>query len=186
MALVESKMLPLGTKMPSFNLKDTEGQFINSVNFKNSRGYLVIFMCNHCPYVKHIRRELSQLTKTYIAKSFTVVGINSNDAKNFPDDSPEKMALEKKEQKYDFPYLFDETQDTARAFNAACTPDFYLFGPDKTLVYRGQFDGSRPGNAIAVTGADLKSAMDKILEGHTIIENQKPSIGCSIKWKQTS
>ena len=183
MARTESKMLALGTKAPSFRLPDTEGKWVSFDEYTNQPGYLVIFMCNHCPYVVHIADVLSQVTREYSQKGIAVFGISSNDIQNYPDDSPEKMAIEKKKRAYAFPYLFDETQKVARAYDAACTPDFYLFDKNKSLVYRGQFDNSRPGNSVPVTGTDLKSALDALLSNSPISPNQKPSLGCNIKWK---
>jgi peroxiredoxin len=183
MALTPSKMLALGTEAPAFRLPDTEGHLVGLENYPEARGYLVMFICNHCPYVKHIRQELGRLTSEYMEKGISVFGINSNDVVNYPDDSPEKMRSEKKLAGYSFPYLFDETQSVAKAYDAACTPDFFLFDSHHKLVYRGQFDESRPGNRIPVTGSDLKSAFDAVLGGWAPDTNQKPSVGCNIKWK---
>lgn len=184
MARTESKMLALGTSAPHFSLKDTNGRVVSLDDYQNNPGLLVMFICNHCPYVKHIRKELTALTSEFMKKGLGVVGINSNDVDNYPDDSPEMMALEKKEQGYEFPYLFDETQDVAKAYDAACTPDFYLFDQDKKLVYRGQLDDSRPGSSLQVTGKDLRNAIDSLLAGRPIEGPQKPSLGCNIKWKE--
>jgi peroxiredoxin len=183
MALTPSTMLPLGTAAPDFQLPDTNGKIVSLADFKNAPALLVIFMCNHCPYVIHIRPGLAQLAHDYVAKNVAVVGINSNDAKNYPDDSPAKMKSEVKNAGYIFPYLFDETQAVAKSYRAACTPDFFLFDRGRRLVYRGQFDGSRPGNGIPVTGKDLRAAIDAVLAGKPTSEFQAPSIGCNIKWK---
>jgi peroxiredoxin len=183
MAVTASEMLPLGTSAPGFSLPDTEGKIVSLDDFTEAKGILVIFMCNHCPFVKHILDGLVELIKDYQRKSIAVVGINSNDVVNYPDDSPEMMAKAAKESGFSFPYLYDETQEVAKAYRAACTPDFFLFDSDKTLVYRGQMDDSRPGNGIPVTGADLTAAIDAVLEGKPVSEEQKPSIGCNIKWK---
>ena len=183
MARTESKMLALGTTLPVFKLKDTDGKLVGPEDFKNAKGYLVMFICNHCPFVIHIRKTLSEMTQEYIDRDIATFGISSNDIEMYPEDSPDKMALEKKNYNYRFPYLFDESQDVARAFHAACTPEFYLFDSSKKLVYRGQFCDSRPSNGVPVTGKDLKLAMDNLLAGREISEVQKPSMGCSIKWK---
>jgi peroxiredoxin len=183
MAVTASEMLPLGTSAPDFNLPDTEGKLVSLNDFKEARAFLVIFMCNHCPFVKHILHSLVVLIKEYQAKGIAVIAINSNDVVNYPDDSPKMMAKLVTEANFTFPYLYDETQEVAKAYRAACTPDFFLFDSNKTLVYRGQMDNSRPGNGIPVTGANLTAAIDAVLEGKRICEEQKPSIGCNIKWK---
>jgi peroxiredoxin len=183
MALTPSTMLPLGTKVPSFRLPDPQGKYVSSEDFRNAPALLVAFICNHCPYVKHIRAEFAKVAREYQAKGVGIVGIMSNDLGISPDDSPEKMAEEARQMGYVFPYLFDETQEVAKAYHAACTPDLYLFDGKGLLVYRGQFDASRPGNAIPVTGKDLRAALDKVLAGEAIPANQTPSIGCNIKWK---
>ena len=183
MAVTASEMLSLGTKAPDFNLPDTTGKMVSLNDFREARAFLVIFMCNHCPFVKHILDGLVALIKEYQAKECIVVAINSNDATNYPDDSPEVMAKVAIEAGFTFPYLYDETQKVAKAYRATCTPDFFLFDSNKMLVYRGQMDGSRPGNGIQVTGADLTAAIDAVLEGKPVCEEQKPSIGCNIKWK---
>jgi peroxiredoxin len=177
-------MLPLGTTAPAFKLPDTEGRRVGLDDFPGSRGYLVMFICNHCPFVKHLRSEIAALTEEYMANAIAVVAINSNDIINYPEDRPEMMAKEKREQNYKFPYLFDESQTVAKAFDAACTPDFYLFDSKRKLVYRGQFDSSRPGNNIPVTGEDLKNALEALLAGQPPLKNQRPSLGCNIKWKE--
>lgn len=168
---------------PDFRLPDTNGRIVSLSDFKDCPALLVIFMCNHCPYVQHIRSGLAQLARDYIPRGVGIVGINSNDVERYPDDSPAKMAEEVKEAGYIFPYLFDETQEVAKAYRAACTPDFFLFDRDRRLVYRGQFDDSRPGNGIPVTGKDLRAALDAVLAGKPVPTNQKPSMGCNIKWK---
>ena len=176
-------MLPLGTTAPDFKLPDTNGKTVSLADFKDTPALLVIFMCNHCPYVIHIRAGLAQLARDYLPKRVAIVGINSNDVANYPDDSPAKMKDEVKSAGYLFPYLYDETQAVAKAYRAACTPDIYLFDKNRKLVYRGQFDDSRPGNGIPVTGKDLRAALDAVLAGKPVSENQKASIGCNIKWK---
>jgi peroxiredoxin len=184
MVAVNSTMLPLGAKAPDFRLPDTNGKNVVSLSdFKSANALLVIFMCNHCPYVKHIRSGLAQLARDYVPRGVAMVGISSNDVANYPADSPAKMADEAKAAAYIFPYLYDETQTVAKAYRAACTPDIYLFDKDQRLVYRGQFDDSRPGNNVPVTGKDLRAALEGVLSGKPVPPNQKPSIGCNIKWK---
>jgi peroxiredoxin len=184
MTLTASTMLPIGTQAPDFSLPDINGHLVSRDNFKDAPAFLVIFMCNHCPYVKHVQKELAKLAAQYQAKGVAVVGINSNDIQSFPDDSPKNMAQEAERMCYTFPYLYDDTQEVAKAYKAACTPDFFLFDADQRLVYRGQMDDSRPGTNIPVTGKDLRSALDAVLEGDTVTEAQKPSMGCNIKWKK--
>ena len=179
-----STMLPLGTKAPEFRLPDPHGKWVSSSDFSKAPALLVIFMCNHCPYVKHIQARFAEVAKEYQARGVAVVGINANDAENYPDDRPEKMTEEIKKAGYTFPYLYDESQAVARAYHAACTPDIFLFDGEQRLVYRGQFDDSRPGNGRPVTGANLKAALDAILEGRAVPSEQKPSAGCNIKWKR--
>ena len=176
-------MLPLGTVAPDFNLPDTNGKLVSLADFKDRAALVVIFMCNHCPYVIHIRVGLAQLARDYAAKNVGVVGINANDTKNYPADSPAKMKEEARSAGYTFPYLFDETQVVAKAYRAACTPDIYLFDRGRRLVYRGQFDASRPGNGIPVTGKDLRAAIEAVLAGRATSEFQAPSMGCNIKWR---
>ena len=183
MALTPSTMLSLGTPAPDFQLPDTSGKTFTLASFKDKPALLVIFMCNHCPYVKHLRAGLAQLACDYAPRGGDLVGINANDAKNYPDDSPAKMAIEAQSAGYIFPYLFDETQAIAKAYRAACTPDFFLFDRGRRLVYRGQFDASRPGNGIAVTGKDVRAALDAVLAGKPPSTLQTPSMGCNIKWK---
>ena len=176
-------MLPLGTTAPDFRLPDTNGKIVSLADFKNAPALLVIFMCNHCPYVIHIRAGLARLARDYIPRGVGIVGINSNDVENYPDDSPAKMKSEVKDAGYIFPYLYDESQTVAKSYCAACTPDFFLFDRGRRLVYRGQFDDSRPGNEITVTGKDLRAALDAVLTDKSVSPNQKASIGCNIKWK---
>lgn len=184
MARTASNMLPLGTKIPSFELPDFSGEKYSSDDLMGKKGILVAFICNHCPFVKHIESALASVFNVAQRKGFGVVAINANDIENYPDDSPEKMAVFAEKNGFEFPYLFDESQNTAKAFDAACTPDFYLFDRDGKLFYRGQFDSSRPGNDIPVTGTDLVCALESMLAGKTIPEaSQKPSLGCNIKWK---
>jgi len=184
MAVTPSTMLPLGTKAPDFNLPDTEGKFVSLSDFKDSPALLVVFMCNHCPFVKHIIDKLVKLIKQYQPKGVAVVGINSNDVETFPEDRPEMMAKVAKEKEFTFSYLYDETQEIAKSYMAACTPDFFLFDKDRKLVYRGQMDDSRPGNNELINGKDLRAALDAVLEAKPVAKDQKPSMGCNIKWKQ--
>jgi peroxiredoxin len=184
MAETPSTMLALGTKAPQFRLPDPHGKWLSLDDFKDAPALLVVFMCNHCPYVKHIRSKLAELAKEYQARGVGIVGINSNDAESYPDDRPEKMAEEIKQIGYTFPYLYDESQEVAKAYRAACTPDFYLFDREHRLVYRGQFDDSRPGNGRPVTGADLRAALEAVLAERSVPSNQRPSLGCNIKWKR--
>ena len=184
MALTPSTMMPLGTLAPNFRLPDTEGQLVALSDFAAAPTLLVAFICNHCPYVKHIRTAFSQLTKEYRAKGVAIVGISSNDAVAYPDDSPAKMKDEKAAAGYVFPYLYDETQEVARAYAAACTPDFFVYDQDRKLAYRGQMDASRPGNGKPNDGADLRAALDAVLAGRMPEGQQWPSIGCNIKWKK--
>jgi len=183
MVAVNSTMLPLGTKAPDFKLPDIGGKMVSLSDLKNASALVVIFMCNHCPYVKHIRGELAWLAREYLPRGVAVAGINSNDVANYPADSPARMAEEAKSAGYLFPYLYDETQEVAKAYRAACTPDIYLFDQDQRLAYRGQLDGSRPGSNVPVTGKDLRAAIEAVLAGKPVAPKQKPSIGCNIKWK---
>jgi peroxiredoxin len=176
-------MLPLGTRAPDFRLPDTKGKTVSLSDFKTAPALVIIFMCNHCPYVKHLRAGLAKLARDYLPQGVAVAGISSNDVKNYPADSPAKMAEEAKSAGYIFPYLYDETQEVAKAYRAACTPDIFLFDKEQRLAYRGQMDDSRPGNGIPVTGKDLRAALDAVLAGRAVSPNQKPSIGCNIKWK---
>jgi len=177
-----STMLPLGTQLPGFDLPDYDGKMHSSQNF-DSKPVLVMFICNHCPFVKHIVENLSERTKEYQAQGVQVVAIMSNDIDKYPDDSPEKMKEFAEQHNFSFPYLYDESQEVAKAYHAACTPDLYLFNPDHELVYRGQFDSSRPGKDIPVTGEDLTNAVENLMDGEPISTKQTPSIGCNIKWK---
>ena len=183
MVMTASTMLPLGTPAPDFSLPDTKSNIISIDDFKDTPALLVIFMCNHCPFVKHILKGMVELVKKYQEKGVAVVGINSNDVASFPEDRPEMMAKIAKAAGYTFPYLYDETQEVAKAYRAACTPDFFLFDKKRKLVYRGQMDDSRPGNNISVTGIDLRAALDAVLAGGKVSDKQKPSMGCNIKWK---
>jgi peroxiredoxin len=176
-------MVDLETKAPDFSLPDTvSGKIIRRQDFEGSP-LLVMFICNHCPFVKHVREKLAEVGKAFQSRSMGVVAINSNDVITHPEDSPEKMKAETKEAGYTFPYLYDESQNVAHAYQAACTPDFFLFDREHRLVYRGQLDDSRPGNSIPVTGKDLIEAGEILLQGGKIPENQKPSLGCNIKWR---
>lgn len=183
MAETPSTMLPLGTVAPDFQLLDPEARQYSPADFKDAQALVVVFMCNHCPFVKHIQQPLTDLAKEYQQKGAAFVAINSNDVQNYPDDSPARMAEDAKKFGYPFPYLFDEDQSVAKAYRAACTPDFYVFDKERKLVYRGQFDDSRPGNDAPVTGKDLRAALDAVLAGKPVDSDQRPSIGCNIKWK---
>ena len=175
-------MVALGTQAPDFELPDTEGRTVRLADF-DGKPLLVIFLCNHCPYVKHIANDLAQVTAKHMDKGLAVVGINSNDATKYPDDSPDAMKVEAKRRDYHFPYLVDESQAVARAYKATCTPDFFLYTTGRELAYRGQFDDSRPGNGKPITGSDLTAAVDAVLVGRMPTATQKPSMGCNIKWK---
>lgn len=184
MARTPSNMLPLGTEAPDFTLLDTVSDNIMNLNtIKGSQGTVIMFICNHCPFVIHINTEIAQLAKEYTAKGIRFIAISSNDVENYPADSPKLMKQNAINEDYTFPYLYDETQEVAKAYDAACTPDFYIFNGNLKLAYRGQLDDSRPENGIPVTGKDMRSALNAIIEGKTVSENQKPSIGCGIKWK---
>jgi peroxiredoxin len=177
-------MLPIGTEAPPFSLPDpATGATVGLDDFADSPALLVVFMCNHCPYVKHLADGLATVTSDYIDRGVAVVAIQSNDVDNYPDDAPDRMVDEKARRGYRFPYLYDETQDVAKAYRAACTPDFFLFDGARRLAYRGQFDDSRPSNGLPVTGTDLTAAVDALLAGDTPSRDQKPSIGCNIKWR---
>lgn len=185
MVLTPSKMLPLGTKAPDFKLWDVISDKKLSLNeLKSDIATVIMFICNHCPYVKHVQKGLVELANDYIPKGISFIAICSNDIENYPDDSPENMRAVAKRLAYPFPYLFDESQEIARAYDATCTPDFYIFDKDLRCVYRGQMDDSRPGNGKPVTGKDIRDALDNILGGKPVAEEQYPSIGCNIKWKQ--
>lgn len=183
MARTPSTMAPLGTRAPAFALPDTDGNRVTDDDFADARALLVMFICNHCPYVRHLREGLADFAREYMARGLAVVAINANDPEQYPDDGPDAMREEKRSVGYTFPYLFDELQDVARMYGAACTPDFFLYDADRRLAYRGQFDDSRPGNDVPVTGRDLRAAADAVLAGETPAPEQKPSIGCNIKWK---
>ena len=184
MALVASTMLALGTEAPDFSLPEpATGETVSLARFEGARALLVVFLSNHCPFVKHLADHFAGLATEYGGRGVAVVGINANDVANYPDDSPERMAEEVARRGYAFPYLFDESQEVAKAYRAACTPDFFLFGADRRLVYRGQYDGSRPSLAVPVTGADLGAALDAVLAGGTPAAEQVPSVGCNIKWR---
>ncbi|MCR9225874.1 MAG: thioredoxin family protein [Flavobacteriaceae bacterium] len=186
MARTPSNMLPLGTNAPNFELLDTvSGTSISLNAAKGEKGTVIMFICNHCPFVIHINPMIVELTKEYQEKGIAFVAISSNDVENYPQDSPDLMKLKAKEEGYTFPYLYDETQEVAKAYDAACTPDIYLFDPQLTLVYRGQLDGSRPGNDVPLTGNDLRKALDAVIAGKEVDQDQKPSLGCNIKWKNT-
>jgi len=184
MARTPSTMLPLGTPAPDFALPNTlDNRTVALADFRESKGLLVAFICNHCPFVKHIADKFSELSKQYMELGVAVVAINSNDVANYPDDSPEKMKEEALARGYTFPYLFDQTQEVAKAYRAACTPDFYVFDREMKLAYRGQMDDSRPDSGIPVTGADLTAAVEAVAAGQSVPEPHKPSLGCNIKWQ---
>jgi peroxiredoxin len=183
MAAVPSTMLPLGTPLPDFTLPDTGGATVRSRDLGTGKGVLVMFLCNHCPYVKHLREGLADFGREYGARGLGIAAVMSNDVERYPADAPDQMAREREEAGWVFPYLYDETQEVAKAFRAACTPDFFLFGADGKLAYRGEFDGSRPGNGVPVTGAALRAAADAVLEGRAPEGEERPSVGCSIKWR---
>jgi peroxiredoxin len=177
-------MLPLGTALPAFSLPDLDGRIVSADDFRTAPGLLVAFLCQHCPYVKHMRQEFSAFAKEYRDRGLAIVGIMSNDTGAHPEDGRAGMSEEAHAAGYTFPYLFDETQSVAKAFRAACTPDLFLFDRDARLAYRGQFDGSRPGNGHPVTGADLRAAAEAVLAGDAVPVDQQASIGCNIKWKK--
>ncbi len=184
MAAVESTMLPLGTPAPNFKLPIVTGGTLELHSYsKNSKGVVIMFICNHCPYVKHVNSKLVEVANQYIQHGISFIGISSNDVDKYPDDSPGKMIEVVREEGYPFPYLYDESQQVAKDYRAACTPDFFLFNGDLKLIYRGQFDSSRPGNSNSVTGADLTAAINALLNGQEPVVTQIPSIGCNIKWK---
>ncbi|MFQ5968171.1 MAG: thioredoxin family protein [Acidimicrobiia bacterium] len=181
---VASTMLALGTPAPSFDLPDTiSGADASITDFADKKALLVMFICNHCPYVQHVRHGLVELGRDYEDSELGIVAISANDPAAYPTDSPDDMAREAKEFDYRFPYLYDESQEVATAYTAMCTPDFFLFGPDRTLVYRGRFDDARPNTIARVTGADLRAAIEAVLSDHPVTVEQLPSLGCSIKWK---
>ena len=177
-----STMLPLGTEAPDFSLVDVSGSTVTFYDVAGARAYLVMFICNHCPYVKHVADQLAQLGHEYQQRGVAVFAISSNDASEYPADSPEQMVHEAETRGYTFPYLYDEDQSAAKAYHAACTPDFFVFDADKKLTYRGQLDDSRPESGIPVTGQDLRAALDAAMAGNPPLAEQKPSLGCNIKW----
>ncbi len=184
MAQTPSSMLPLGTMAPSFNLKDTNSNYHYSFNdLKGSKGTLVVFICNHCPFVHHIVDELVMIANDYRVQGLGIMAISSNDVIKYPQDSPELMTEFAFQNRFEFPYLYDESQEVAKAFDATCTPDFFLFNSENKLVYRGQIDDSRPGNGIPTSGSDLRNAIDSVIYNRNLASPQKPSVGCGIKWK---
>ncbi len=184
MALTPSTMLPLGTKAPDFQLPDVvSGKTISLDSFAGKKALLVMFICRHCPFVKHVQGELARIGKDYANTDIGIVAISTNDAVNYPEDAPDKLKEMAEQLGFTFPFCYDESQETAKAYTAACTPDFFLFDADHQLVYRGQLDDSRPSNNQPVTGKDLRAALDAVLASEAINSNQKPSIGCNIKWK---
>jgi peroxiredoxin len=183
MVRTPSTMLPLGTQAPDFRLMNVDGREVFLSDFADAPATLIIFMCNHCPFVIHVADELARLSREYMGRGVAVIGINSNDASQYPADSPERMVTEAENRGYTFPYLYDETQEVAHAYHAACTPDFFLFDRNKRLVYRGQLDDSRPDSGIPVTGRDLRLALDAVLAGEDVPKDQRASLGCNIKWK---
>jgi len=186
MALAASNMMPLGTVAPDFTLPDTvSGKDLSLQELRGKKGTVVMFICNHCPFVKHINDQLTRLANDYMSKDIRFIAISANDIDNYPDDAPDKMKQEAALHKYPFPYLYDKTQAVAKAYMAACTPDFYVFDEKLKCIYRGQLDNSRPGNNVPVTGADIRMALDHHLNGEAIISDQKPSQGCNIKWIDT-
>ena len=185
MARTPSNMIDLGTKAPEFYLKDTESntEWFSFADLKGEKGTLVFFICNHCPFVHHVIDEVVRIANDYRVQGIGIIAISSNDVVNYPQDSPELMTEFAFENNFEFPYLYDEAQEVAKAYHAACTPDFYLFDKQDQLIYRGQLDDSRPGNGIPLSGSDLRGAIDGVLYNRSINPNQKPSIGCNIKWK---
>lgn len=186
MVKTASTMLPLGSPAPAFTLLNTDGKKLALADLPADQPLLVMFICNHCPFVLHLREALATFSEEYQKKGITIIGISSNDVSAYPDDSPEKMVEMANSSNWTFPYLYDETQEVAKAYRAACTPDIFLFDRQKKLVYRGQFDDSRPGNGLPVTGKDLRAACEAVLNGQPVPAQQKPSIGCNIKWKAGS
>jgi peroxiredoxin len=185
MTKTPSNMMPLGTKAPDFNLLDTvTGTSKSLSDLKSDTATVIMFICNHCPFVKHIRNELIKLANDYIPQGISFIAISANDASEYPEDAPDKMKTVAEKFRYPFPYLYDESQKTAKNYNAACTPDFYIFDRELSCVYRGQFDSSRPESGIPVTGEDMRSALNDILAEQPVHIQQKPSLGCNIKWKQ--
>lgn len=186
MVKTASSMLPLGTRAPEFQLLDPLTNHMVGLNsLRGDVATVIMFICNHCPYVIHVAPELARMGKEYADKGVGFIGINSNDVDNYPEDSPEKMIMEVKSRGYSFPYLFDETQETAKAYHAECTPDFFVFDKNLNCTYRGQLDDSRPGNQIALSGQDLRAALNCLIQGVEVNPDQKPSVGCNIKWKMS-
>ncbi len=183
MSATLSTMLEIGTKAPSFELPDTDGSKVSLYDLKSDKGVLVMFICNHCPYVKHLNEGLVEFANEYKQKGIECIAISSNDVENYPQDSPDLMKKLSEKHNFPFPYLYDETQEVAKAYKAACTPDFFLFDRDLELFYRGQFDDSRPGNGKPVTGNDMRAATSSLIKGEEKFEPQIPSMGCNIKWK---
>ena len=183
MAATASTMLPLGTRAPDFQLPDSSGRLVSSDDFANSPALLVMFLCNHCPYVRHVAEEVVRVARDFQARGVGVVAVSSNDIAAYPDDNPARMAEVARTMGLTAPYLYDETQAVAKAYHAACTPDFFLFDADRRLAYRGQLDGARPGNGVPVSGHDLRAALDAVLAGEPVPDPQLPSLGCNIKWK---
>lgn len=183
MARTPSTMLELGTVAPEFDLPDFDGRRHRLADSAKAPALLVVFTCNHCPFVRHLRAGFVQFTRDYLARGLAVVAINANDLQAYPQDGPDAMRAEAREHDYRFPYLVDASQAVAKAYRAACTPDFFLFDADRRLAYRGQFDGSRPGNDVPVTGADMRAAVDAVLAGRPAPAEQRPSLGCNIKWR---
>ncbi len=184
MSLTQSTMLSLGTEAPNFHLKDVvSSNYYSLDDLASSQATVIMFICNHCPFVIHVNQGLVQLANDYKSKGVAFIAISSNDVETHPEDSPDKMRIVAKVLKYPFPYLYDKRQEVAKAYDAACTPDFYIFGKDRKLAYRGRLDESRPGNGIPVTGKDMRAALDQIIDGQSVPEPQYPSAGCNIKWK---
>ena len=187
MVLTPSTMIRLGSAAPDFDLSDVvSGRTLSLTSFSSKKLLLVMFICRHCPYVQHIKKELSRIDQDYLKKDIAIVAISSNDAENYPDDAPGKLKEMAHEEGWHFPFLYDESQETAKAYTAACTPDFFLYDQKRELIYRGQLDDSRPGNGKPLTGKDLCQAVDAALAGQKVSQTQKPSIGCNIKWKKSS
>ncbi|MGO8718697.1 MAG: thioredoxin family protein [Acidobacteriaceae bacterium] len=187
MARTASTMLVLGTTAPDFSLPDViSGKTVTRDQIAGARGLLVMFLCAHCPFVQHVNQQLARLGRDYAGRGLGIVAISSNDADTYPEDAPPGLRAQASEHGFTFPYLYDETQDVARAFHAACTPDYFLFDADKKLVYRGQLDDSRPGNGIVVDGRDLRAAIDNVMAGKPVAAQQQASVGCGIKWKKNS
>jgi peroxiredoxin len=185
MVKTASTMLPLGAQAPDFRLPDvTSGKTISLSSFENKNGLLVMFICRHCPFVIHVKEEIARIGRDFADSPLGMMAISANDAENHPDDAPEKLAQMAAELGFQFPYCYDENQETAKAYKAACTPDFFLFNQDRKLVYRGQLDDARPGNEVPADGRDLRAAIAELLAGKAVDTNQKPSIGCNIKWKE--